>query len=83
MIGVIGASGFVFLCELAYKRLKNMYTMHYLDIVNFNGKVALKTEVMKKKEDFTDNDLTVVLKPPLVQQIVPKKVALNEVTVNK
>ena len=47
MISVIGASGFVFLCELAHKRLKNKHTMHYLGI-SFNDKDALKKGVKKK-----------------------------------
>ena len=46
MIGVIGASVFVFLCELAYKRFKNMQTMNYLGI-DFNGKDVTKKEVEK------------------------------------
>ena len=52
MIGVIGASGFVFLCEVAYKRLKIMNIMHDLGI-SFNGKDALKKGA-KKKEGFRD-----------------------------
>ena len=46
MIGVIGASVFVFLCELAYKRFKNIQTMNYLSI-DFNGKDATKKGVEK------------------------------------
>ena len=46
MIGVIGASVLVFLCELAYKRFKNMQTMNYLGI-DFNGKDVTNKGVEK------------------------------------
>ena len=46
MIGVIGVSGLVFLCELAYKRFKYMQTMNYLSI-DFNGKDVTKKGVEK------------------------------------
>ena len=52
MIGVIGGSGFVFLCELAYKNLKDTHTIHDLGI-SFNGKDTMKKGV-KKKEGFRD-----------------------------
>ena len=55
MISVIGTSGFVFLCELAYKRFENIHTMHYLGI-SFNGKDALKKGA-KKKEGFRDGPI--------------------------
>ena len=55
MISVIGTSGFVFLCELAYKRFINIHTMHYLGI-RFNSKDAMKKGV-KKKEGFRDGPI--------------------------
>ena len=55
MISVIGTSGFVFLCELAYKRFINIHAMHYLGI-SFNSKDAMKKEV-KKKEGFRDGPI--------------------------
>ena len=56
MISVIGTSGFVFLCELAYKRFINIHTMHYLGI-SFNGKDDAMKKGVKKKEGFRDGPI--------------------------
>ena len=53
MFGVYIASGFVFLGELAYKRVKNKFKVYAFD-KNSNGKVALKKGTKEKKKKISD-----------------------------
>ena len=53
MFGVYIASGFVFLGEFAYKRVKNKFKVNAFD-KNSNGKVALKKGTKEKKKKISD-----------------------------
>ena len=59
MFGVYIASGFVFLGELAYKRVKNNFKVNAFDKKS-KGKVALKKGIKEKEKKISDTVFVVL-----------------------
>ena len=72
MFGVYIASGFVFLGELAYKRVKNNFTAHAFD-KSFDGKVALKKGIKEKKKKISDTVFIVLPDIRFQSKKIPQK----------